>query len=88
MPLKRPLPTRTAACLRALPLASDGVAFILPVGTEQTQICVFDVLRCESEARGSRRDMQPSPVLVRLTVEGKETAKAKLRHLLPQKAHC
>ena len=44
-------------------------------------------MRVESEARGSRRNMKPPPVPVRLTVKGKEKAKAKLRHLLPQKAH-
>ena len=39
----------------------------------------------ESEARGSRRNVQPSPVPVRPTVKAKEKAQAKLRHLLPQK---
>ena len=37
----------------------------------------------ESEARGSRRNKQLSPVPVRLTAKGKERTKAKLRHLLP-----
>ena len=36
---RRPLPSPTAACSRALPLASNAVAFLLSVVTEHTKFC-------------------------------------------------
>ena len=54
---RRPIPTRTAACSRTLPLASDAVAFLLPVVTEHTQFCVAGIginLCLGTQRKGSR----------------------------------
>ena len=55
--------------------------------SEESHVLFLFLMCFESEARGSRRNMQPSPAAVRLTVNRKEKAKAKLRHLLPHNAH-
>ena len=39
-----PAPDGTLACSRALPLASDAAAFLLPVVTEHTQFCVAGIV--------------------------------------------
>ena len=54
------------------------------VDVESSSFVFFRFLMCsESEGRASRRNRQPSKVLVRRPAKGRERTKAKLRHLLP-----